>query len=247
MKKFLAVIVVAAMVAALLVSCKKEDTSLEDVCAAVVKTDELDSYELSYELQMHMIRGDETADIPVKGSTKKAIVEGETVLEYKMTVDYGETENENVIFVKDGMAYMEISGNKMKLSAEYAAASVPMLELSQLKEENIASAELVGDVDGNKVYKVTLKEGSGNTFFDLILGTDSTENTAFSSIELELTVDANGYMTVCHVKFEASAEDEELGKYGTNADCTFTYVSPGTAPDIVLPNFDEYTDATVFK
>lgn len=247
MKKIFALAIAAIMLLTLVTSCKKEAPTADEVYAAIEKTATLDSYHMSYDIAMHMTQGNESMDAPVKGSTKKAVIDGENVMEYKMSVDFGESVSETVMYVTKGTAYMELMGNKMKLPVENAASSVPMLDLSQLKKGDITSVSEVDGDSADKVYKVEFEEDSLNTLFDLLLGTDSSDGTSYKNVDVNFTVNEDGYMSVCRLSFEVVAADDELGEYGTVADCTFTYDSPGSAVEITLPDLSGYADATIIE
>lgn len=236
MKKIVSFIIAVLMILAGFAGCKKEELTKEDIYAAIAKTAALESYEMKYEIDMKMISGGESMNTPAKGSTKKALLDGEAVIEHEFVVDFGITKSETLMYIVGDTAYMDVLGKKTKLSAEAASASVPMFDLSEFGKASIINVEAVEDG-----YAVEFENGSLDTLFDKILGTEQ-DDAAYKNVTVSFTLNGDGYVTSCCVSFEGSAFDKDLGDYGTVASCTFTYISPGTEVTLTLPELDEYAE-----
>lgn len=235
-KRLLSLIIALLMLVAV-TSCKDDVLTADEVFAAVEKTAALESYRLSYDVMMHMTHLDEFIDAPVVGTTEKAVVNGERVSKTYVTMDYGESKSETELYLVGDMAYIESSGQKVKLPAEYAATGVPTIDLSLIKRDAIESITQ-GD-DG--FYTVALKEDSLKSFIATFLGAEDNVNTTYKNVSLCLKLE-DGYVAEGKFAFAMATSDDGFGEYGTTSDCIFSFDSPGKDVSITLPDFSDYVD-----
>ena len=235
-KRLLSLIMALLMLVAV-TSCKDDVLSADEVFAAVEKTAALESYRLSYDVMMLMTHHDEFIDAPVVGTTEKAVIDGENVSKTYVTMDYGESKSETELYLVGDMAYIECSGQKVKLPAEYAATGVPTIDLSLIKRDAIES--ITQEEYG--FYTVALKEDSLSGFIAMFLGTDENSKATYKNLTLSLKIE-DGYVAEGKFGFSMSTSDDEVGEYGTTADCVFTFDEPGKNVSIALPDFSEYVD-----
>lgn len=227
-------------------------TGTKSLETALTNTNALEGIHATATMNMNMTAMGETADIGIDMEMWQNKVAGSDIPEAKidMTMDLGAAGTgspiEAVVYMKDDSVYMEMLGQKMKMSmAEYATSGTDMDSMVNIISPEMIKSYTVSETDGKSVYDVVLNDEAYDTYLnDALAQAGQTEDAQveMKKITTNITVE-NDYVTAqtMNMEFEMTVQGV---KVPVVMDMEVAYINPGESVTIEFPDFTGYLDTT---
>lgn len=255
-KKVTSLLCASALLLPVLVGCGGTDgdknstasaDGKESLEAAIANTSALTDSHTKGVVTMNMSAQGQTLDVVIDMESWQKTVEGSTYPEAKvnMNMDLGAAGGvtDVVVYMKDDSVYMEMQGQKVKMSMDaYAASGTDMEGMANLITPEMIKSYTLSETSGKTVYDVVLDDAAFQTYLDNVLAESGQSAGSAKVSKLTTTITVEGdYVTSQNMSMDMEISAEGITVPTTMA-IDLQYISPGEDVKIDFPDFTDYID-----
>lgn len=242
MKKILALLLIVCALT-ILCACNSGEQVYQTYNTGIEKFNQLDSFDMSVDVNMNMQLKGTKLDIPITMSMQSSNLSSDPEYLVNSSITILGAQTTSQVYYKNGYVYLAAAKNKYKqamslddMKKNYATASIDIFNKDLLKQ-----ARLTKTKDGSTITVLlngnTLKDKLNSMFFNmdtLFENFGGVEKFSFGNLSATLNYNNDGYLTSEVINYDMNCTDSST-PLNAKVKCTFNINNPGQPVAITPP------------